>query len=166
MVGGVGIRKWASQTRVAIAGPTRRLRGRLNPKKEGAALVVAGLVFVLNANPGTTGTAIPLPTSHGSPFTLGGGCIPYGDFGWGLAEAREGCQSDSVEAAGGSRGACTRHARLPRNRGKARATSGVSPGLWGRAGAAEWERMLYRNRFFHVEDRSGLVAGGEDLTLP
>lgn len=57
--GGGGVQKRAPQTGVAIAGPTRRPRGRLNLKNGGAAPVVAGLVFFLHANPGTTGTAIP-----------------------------------------------------------------------------------------------------------
>lgn len=72
-----GVRKRAPQARVAIAGPTRRLRGRLNPENGGAAPVVAGLVVFLHANPGTTGTAI-LACVPGVPHYARGRLHPAG----------------------------------------------------------------------------------------
>lgn len=59
IAGGGGVRKGAPEAGVAVAGPPRRLRGRLHPENGGAAPLVAGLVFFSHANPGTTGTAIP-----------------------------------------------------------------------------------------------------------
>lgn len=127
---GAGTRKRAPWAR---AEPTRRLRGRLNPKNGGAALVVAGLVFFLNANPGTTGTAIPACVP-GAPHYAWGRVRPAGLLREGIreAEAGEGCE---VARGCASRSGAAHHTNsLPFPRkcglGKTRASSGGSPGLW------------------------------------
>lgn len=59
------------QTRVPIAGLTRRLQRRLNPKNGGAVLVVAGLVFIFNAKSRNYRNCYSCLRPRGAPLRLG-----------------------------------------------------------------------------------------------
>lgn len=156
--GGGGVQKRAPQTGVAIAGPTRRPRGRLNLKNGGAAPVVAGLVFFLHANPGTTGTAIPACVP-GVPHYAWGRLHPAGRLRAGRA-----AEAAPRRLRAGVVGHTT-HAPPPPGRAGERRRGpslGASPDCRSGAGAAERERVLKRDHRPHLEDRDGLVAGDEE----
>lgn len=95
-----------ARARVAIAGPTRRKRGRLNPENRGTAPVVAGLVFVFARKSRNDRNRHPCLRPRGAPLRAGEAASRRATPGG------EGCRGGSAEGAGWSRGAHDLHTSL------------------------------------------------------